>query len=177
MPKSAVIPLDQIQSRIFDLRGHRVLLDRDLAAFYGLPTKALNQAVRRNADRFPADFWFLLTPEEVAGLKSQIVTSKASRGGIRKPPSVFTEHGALMAATVLNSSRAVQMSLLVIRAFVAVRQMVQEQGALATKLAELESRLGAHDEQLAEIIEAIRQLALPPGPGHGRKIGFHPGNR
>ena len=158
------------------LRGHRILLDADLAAFYGVTTKVLNQAVRRNADRFPTDFRFQLTDEEVANLKSQFVTSSLGHGGRRKLPFAYTEHGALMAATVVNSPRAVQMSLVVMRAFVALRHLVQDQKALAGKLEELDARVGAHDEQLAAIIEAIRQLAAPSEPVHGRKIGFIPDN-
>ncbi len=172
-----IVPPDQIQARIIVLRGHRVLLDRDLAAFYGVPTKVFNQAVRRNKDRFPADFRFAITNEEVAGLRSQIVTSKDGRGGLRYRPFAFTEYGALMAATILNSRRAVQVSLVVIRAFVSLRHVASEQKVLAKKLAELDARLGAHDEQLAEIVGAIRQLLTPPEPEHNRKIGFHQGNR
>jgi hypothetical protein len=172
-----IIPLDQIQTRIVVLRGHRVLLDTDLAAFYGVPPRALNQAVKRNEDRFPADFRFQLTHEEVAGLRSQSVISNEGRGGRRYQPFAFTEHGALMAATVLNSPRAVQMSLVVIRAFVALRRLALENKALVEKLAELDARVGAHDEQLVEIVTAIRQLLAPPGPEHDRKIGFHHGNR
>lgn len=177
MPKSESIPLDQIHTRIVILRGHRVLLDEDLAAFYGVPTKVLNQAVKRNEYRFPADFRFQLVHKEVVGLKSQFVTSNGGRGGRRKRPFAFTEHGALMAATVLNSRRAVQMSLVVMRAFVALRQMVLDQREFAEKLIELDARVGAHDEQLAAIIEALRQLALPSGPEHNREIGFHAVNR
>jgi hypothetical protein len=167
-----VIPIDQIQTRIMVLRGHRILMDADLAAFYGVSTKALNQAVRRNGDRFPSDFRFQLTNEEVANLKSQIVTSSSGHGGRRKLPFAFTEHGALMAATVVNSSRAVQMSLVVIRAFVALRRLILDQKALARKLEELDARVGAHDQELGAIVEAIRQLAAPSGPAHRRKIGF-----
>jgi hypothetical protein len=155
------------------LRGHRILLDADLAAFYGVTTKSLNQAVKRNVDRFPSDFRFQLTLEEVANLRSQIVTSSLGYGGRRYQPFAFTEHGVLMAATVVNSPRAVQMSLVVMRAFVALRRLILDHKALAGKLAELDARVGAHDEQLAAIIEAIRQLAAPSGPAHGRKIGFN----
>jgi hypothetical protein len=174
-----IIPLDHIQGRILVLRGHRVLLDRDLAAIYGISTKVLNQAVRRNEERFPDDFRFVLNHEEVARLRSQSVTSNEGRGGQRYLPNAFTEHGALMAATVLNSSRAVQMSLFVIRAFVALRRFAAEHKALMEKLAELDARVGAHDEQIAEILAALRELLNPPdpGPGHDRKIGFHPENR
>jgi hypothetical protein len=172
-----IVPLDQIQARIVILRGHRVLLDRDLALFYGVSTKALNQAVKRNEDRFPVDFRFILIHEEVANLKSQTVTSSDGHGGVRKPPSAFTEHGILMAATVLNSPRAVQMSIAIVRVFAALRQMVMAQKELSEKLAELDARVGAHDEQLAEIVGAIRQLLTPLEPEHNRKIGFHQGNR
>jgi hypothetical protein len=171
------VPIDQIQTRIVVLRGHRVLLDVDLASFYGVNTKALNQAVKRNGDRFPTDFRFQLTDEEFARLRSQFVTSNEGRGGRRYRPFAFTEHGALMAATVVNSARAVQMSLVVMRAFVALRRLILDHKALAGKLAELDARVGAHDEQLAAIVEAIRQLAAPSGPAHGRKIGFIPESR
>ena len=172
-----IVPLEQIQARIRVMRGHRVLLDRDLALFYGVSTKVLNQAVKRNEDRFPVDFRFLLIHEEVANLKSQIVTSSDGHGGVRKLPSAFTEHGILMAATVLNSPRAVQMSIAIVRVFAALRQMVMAQKELVKKLAELDARVGAHDEQLAEIVDAIRQILTPPEPEHHRKIGFHQSNR
>lgn len=177
MSETEIIPVDQIQSRILNLRGLRVLLDGDLAAFYGVSKKAFNQAVKRNESRFPVDFRFQLNSEEVTNLKSQFVTSSDGHGGRRKLPFVFTEHGALMAAMVLNNPRAVQMSLVVIRAFVALRRMVLDQKALAEKLSQLEARVGAHDQQLASIIEAIRLLAALPDPKDRRKIGFHPGNR
>ena len=169
-----VVRIDQIQTRILVLRGHRILLDVDLAAFYGISTGALNQAARRNEGRFPTDFRFQLTDEEVANLKSQIVISSLGHGGRRTLPFAFTEHGALMAATVVNSPRAVQMSLVVMRAFVALRRLILDHKTLAKKLEELDARVGAHDEQLAAIIEAIRQLAAPSGPSHGRRIGFIP---
>jgi hypothetical protein len=169
------VPLDRVQTKILVFRGQRVLLDADLAAFYGVPTSRFNEAVSRNAERFPADFRFQLTHEEVADLKSQSAIS--SHGGRRKLPWVFTEHGALMAANVLNSLRAAQMSVVIVRAFVALRQLVFDQNALSEKLAELEARVGAHDEELTAIVEAIRQLSASTGLEHGRKIGFHPGNR
>ena len=173
MPRSEIRPVDQILERILTIRGARILLDCDLAAIYGVATKALNQAKKRNADRFPADFRFPLNHEQVASLKSQSVTSKnRGRGGRGKPPFASTEPGALMAATVLGSPRAVQMSLVVIRAFVALRRMVLDQKALAEKLAERDAQVGIHDRQLAAIIEAIRQLSASPEPDHGRKIGF-----
>ncbi len=177
MPPSNLIPLDQIQTRILIIRGCRVLLDSDLASFYGVQTFRLNEAVKRNANRFPCDFLFQLTSEEVASNSSQFAMSARRHRGRIYRPFAFTEHGALMAATVLNSPRAVQMSLVVIRAFAALRKLVLDHKALAEKLAELDSRVGIHDEQLTEIIEAIRQLAAPADPEHDRKIGFHRGNR
>jgi hypothetical protein len=176
MTKNGILAIDQIQQRILILRGHRVVLDEDLAAFYGVPTKSLNQATKRNLDRFPIEFRFQLTREEVTNLKSQFVTSSLSHGGRRKLPFAFTEHGALMAANVLNSPHAVQMSIVVVRAFFALRRMILDHKTLSLKLAELDDRVGAHDEQLAGIIEAIRRLTAPEGPVHGRKIGFNPGS-
>src|ERR1035437_647022 len=121
MSDSEIIPLEHVQSRILVLRNLRVVLDRDLAALYGVPTFRLNEAVKRNADRFPGDFRFQLTAEELGRLTSQFAISKPGRGGRRTLPYAFTEHGALMAATILNSSRAVQMSLVIVRAFVRLR--------------------------------------------------------
>lgn len=154
-----------------------MIIDADLARLYGVPTFRLNEAVKRNVDRFPADFRFQLTDDELGRLTSQFAISKPGRGGRRTHPWAFTEHGALMAATILNSPRAVQMSLVIIRAFVRLRQLVVNHKAIATKLAELDARVGAHDEQLAALVEALRQLALPDAPEHGRKMGIHQGNR
>jgi hypothetical protein len=177
MPRKLHVPVDEIKTRIIELRGQRVLLDTDLAAFYRIPTHRFNEAVRRNADRFPDDFRFQLTYEEFTNLRSQFAMSSRTFRGLAYLPWAFTEHGALMAANILNSPRAVQMSLVVIRAFIALRRMVLNQKALAEKLAELDARVGGHDKQIAGIVAALRQLLAPPGPEHDRKIGFHPGNR
>ena len=177
MPKTESFQPDQIQNRILTVRGQRVLLDMDLAAFYGVQTFRFNEAVKRNAARFPNDLRFQLTREEFTSNSSQFAISSKRHRGAAYLPWAFTEHGALMAATVLNSPQAVQMSLVVIRAFVGLRRLVLDQKALVEKLAELDARVGVHDEQLTTIIEAIRQLAAPLGPEHDRKIGFHPGNR
>jgi hypothetical protein len=177
MSGSEIIPLEHVQSRILVLRDLRVVLDRDLAALYGVPTFRLNEAVKRNADRFPGNFRFQLTAGELGRLTSQFAISKPGRGGRRTLPYAFTEHGALMAVTILNSSRAVQMSLVIVRAFVRLRQLLINHKALSAKLTELDARVGAHDKQLAAIVNAIRQLAAPDGPRHRRKIGFHRGNR
>lgn len=174
---------EAIGARIVLLRGQKVLIDSDLAQLYGIETRRLNEQVRRNPDRFPADFMFQLDDGEYASLISQIATSKTGRGGRRKLPLAFTEHGALMAATVLNSPRAVEMSLYVVRAFVQLREVLATHKELAARLAELESKTELmalkHDElagntraQLKQVFEAIRQLMTPPEPAKKRSIGF-----
>jgi hypothetical protein len=161
-----------LAQRIHVVRGIKVMLDSDLALLYGVPTKALNQAVKRNAVRFPADFMFDLTAEEAKALRSQFVTANApGRGGRRTPPRAFTEHGALMAATVLNSPRAIEMSVFVVRAFVQLREILGTHRELAVKLDELERKLSTHDQAIAGLIEAIRQLTATP-PRTSRPIGF-----
>jgi hypothetical protein len=147
-----------------------------LAALYGVATKRLNEQVRRNPDRFPSDFSFQVTPEEYAVLRSQIATLDLGRGGHRKYlPHVFTEHGALMAASVLNSPPAVHTSIFVVRAFLQLRQWVGGQGVLAAKLTELERRVAGHDEDLKAMVRAIRRLTQPPA-GLRRRIGFRGGD-
>lgn len=162
---------DQIERAIHLVRGQRVMLDSDLARFYGVTTKRLNQQVARNLDRFPEDFSFQLTAEEYAALRLQIATSSSGPGGRRYLPRVFTEHGALMAANVLNSPVAVQASVHVVRAFVRLRQVLAAHVELAHKLAELESRVTGHDERIDALFAAIRQLMTPIQPPQ-RKIGF-----
>jgi hypothetical protein len=163
------MPIERV---IRTIRGHRVMLDSDLARIYGVTTKQLNQQYRRNAGRFPADFAFQLTREEVATLRSQIATS--SHGGRRYQPIAFTEHGAIMLASVLNSSVALQASVRVVRAFVYLREQIAANADLAKKFAELEKRLDSHDEAIASLFEAIRQLLEPDKTGQPqREIGFH----
>jgi hypothetical protein len=176
MSETEIVPLETIQSCILVLRGVRVMLDADLANLYGVPTRRLNEQVKRNRKRFPEDFMFQLTraeARELGRLRSQNATLKRGEH-IKHLPFAFTEHGAIMAANVISSARAVAMSVVVVRAFVRLRQLVVNHKAIAAKLAELESRVGAHDEQLAAVIEAIRQLTAPEGPRHRRKIGFQP---
>jgi len=170
-------PTGRIERVILVVRGRKVLLDVDLAAIYGVPVKALNQAVKRNRERFPEDFTFRLTAEEAESLRSQTVTlERQGRGQHRKYlPYVFTEHGALMAASVLNSPRAIQMSLYVVRAFLKLREWVAGQTQLAAKLSELERRVSGHDQELNAIVRAIRQLMAPPEVPR-RKIGFRGGD-
>lgn len=177
MSESALIPAPEIQQRIHLVRGKRVILDADLARFYGVTTFNLNKAVARNRDRFPEDFAFRLTLEETRALIFQSGTSKPGRGGVRKPATVFTEQGVAMLAGVLRSPRAVVMSIAIVRAFVQIRELLVQHRQLAGKLAELERKLQGHDHAITNLFEAIRQLLAPPGPRHRRKIGFHPGNR
>jgi hypothetical protein len=160
-----------VESRILLLRHQRVILDTDIADLYGVPVKVLNQQVKRNRERFPADFVFRLTSKEDAVLRSQFVTSKPGRGGRRYAPYAFTEHGAIMAATVLNSERAVQMSVFVVRAFVRLREMLATNRKLAGKIDELENRLDTHDSTIQDLIEAIKELMKPEDPPR-KRIGF-----
>lgn len=160
-----------VESRILVLREQKVILDSDLAELYGVPVKRLNEQVKRNQERFPPDFMFRLSAEESDALRSQSATSKTGRGGRRYAPYAFTEHGAIMAATVLNSERAVEMSVFVVRAFVRLREMLATNQQLASKIDELEQRLDTHDASIQELIEAIREL-MAPEPASGRRIGF-----
>ncbi len=188
--KKVIMPGTQISQSIHFLRGQRVLLDFDLAALDEVTTKALNQAVKRNRDRFPDDFMFRLTPEEASISRSQIVTSSPAgvepvrsnrsrvvtgstgHGGPRYRPYAFTEQGVAMLSSVLRSERAVQVNIAIMRAFVQLRAALESNRALARKFSELEERVGRHDEDIAAIIEAIRQLLEPP-PKSPREIGFH----
>ena len=171
MPKSkASVPIEGITRAILILRGQRVLLDAELASLYGVTTKALNQAVKRNAERFPEDFMFRLTQAETETLnRSQIVTGSQKHRDPRFPPYAFTEHGALMLANVLNSERAAQTSVQVVRVFVRLRQMLSSNAELARKLESLEKK---YDAQFKVVFDAIRQLMSPPARPK-REIGFH----
>lgn len=162
-------PSQSIESRIFMVRSHRVMFDSDLALIYGVTTKRLNEQVRRNIDRFPADFGFQLNQKEVRILRSQIATS--SWGGRRYLPWVFTEHGALMLASVLTSPTAIQASIQVVRAFVRLRELLGNHEELARRLDELETR---YDGQFKAVFDAIRQLMEPAPEPPDRRIGFHP---
>jgi hypothetical protein len=171
--QSAIMPVQPIEHLILVIRGQRVMLDADLAALYGVSTKRLNEQVKRNLDRFPEDFMFQLNSQEVRNLKSQIATSR-SHGGRRKLPYAFTEHGAIMAANVLNSPRAVQASVWVVRAFVKLRETMFTHKELVRKLAELERRLDYHDDDIRVLMEAIKQLMTPAKPSERLRIGFKP---
>ncbi|MBZ5538625.1 MAG: ORF6N domain-containing protein [Acidobacteriia bacterium] len=167
----SLIPVGYIQQLIYWIRGQRVMLDADLAKIYGVSTTRLNQQVSRNRGRFPVDFMFQLTRGEFHGLMLQFATSNARRGGRRKLPYAFTEHGAIMLATVLNSPAAVGASVQVVRAFVQLRRLLTSHGELARKLTDLERTLLRHDSQFKEVFDAIRQLMAPPRPKR-RRIGF-----
>ena len=171
----ALIPLDFIETRIYLVRGLKVMLDRDLAEVYGVSTKRLNEQVRRNRRRFPDGFVFRLSTQEAKdldSLRSQIATLKKGRGGHRKYlPHVFTEHGAVMLACVLSSSTAVAMSVHVVRAFVRLRHMAADRGGLAAQFEDLERVVQGHDEGIRNLFEAIKELRDSPEPPR-RRIGF-----
>lgn len=171
--KKAIVTTETIESKILLIRGQKVMLDADLAELYGVETRALNQAVKRNPERFPEDFMFQLTKAE----KTEVVTNCDHLARLKFSPSLphaFTEHGSIMAASVLNSPRAIEISLHVVRAFVRMRELVAGNKELAQKLNQLERKVGAHDKAIAEIINAIRQLMAPSEPNKKRTIGFAP---
>ena len=168
--KDALVPAERLDRMILMIRGQKVMLDADLAELYGVPTKRLNEQVKRNADRFPEDFMFRLTAEE----KKEVVANCDLLRSLRFSPGApcaFTEHGALMLASVLNSRRAVEVSLFVTRAFVRLREVLVNHRELARKVAELERRMKGHDEQIRSLVDAIRQLMAAPAT-KGRRIGF-----
>lgn len=164
----ALIPVEIIEKKILLIRGEKVMLDSDLAELYGVATKVLLQAVKRNLNRFPPDFMFQLNYQEVADLRSQIVTSKTGRGGRRYLPYVFTEQGVAMLSSVLNSERAIEVNIHIMRAFVKLREMIASHKDLVKRLDEIEKK---YDAQFKVVFDAIRQLMIPPEQKK-RKIGF-----
>ena len=170
--RKSIVPVERIEHSIHAIRGQRVILDRDLADLYDVPTKVLKQAVRRNMDRFPSDFMFVLTHQEFADLRSQIVTSSSPQwGGARYQPMAFTEQGVAMLSSMLRSKRAVQVNIEIMRVFVKLRHVVSTHKELAVKFSELERKIEKHDESIETIFEAIRQLMTPPEKPR-KKIGF-----
>jgi len=165
-----IVPVERITQTIILVRGEKVILDADLAALYGVETRVLVQAIRRNIERFPADFMFQLTSEEFAHLRSQFVISSVW-GGRRYPPYAFTEQGVAMLSSVLRSDRAVRVNIEIMRAFVQLRRMLATHAELAHKLEELERK---YDAQFKVVFEAIRELMTPPEPKKKRPIGFRP---
>ena len=172
MPKKkSIVPMKEIEQSILVIRGEKVMLDTDLAELYGVTTKVLNQAVKRNKKRFPKDFMFQLSKTE----KDEVVTNCDHLNKLkfsRNLPYAFTEHGAIMAASVLNSKRAVEVSIYVVRVFVKLRMMLTQNKELARKLNQLEKKVGQHDEDIQALIMAIRQLMKPDGAKKQRRIGF-----
>ena len=173
-----LVPYEIIENKIYIIRGQKVMIDHDLAILYGVPTKVFNQAVRRNIRRFPDDFMFQLTPEETLALRSHFVTSNlrrqigaSKRGGRRYLPYAFSEHGILMLSSVLNSDRAVQVNIRIMRIFVKIREILSAHKDLARKLDHLEQKVSGHDVDIRQIFDAIRQLMEPPKEKR-RKIGF-----
>jgi hypothetical protein len=167
-----LVPAELIERRIYFLRGRKVLLDSDLAALYQVPTKALNQAVKRNLDRFPEDFMFQLNKDEFQHWRSQTVTSNpAAKMSLRKSPFAFTEQGVAMLSSVLKSKRAVQVNIVIMRAFVKLREVMATHKDLANKIEALERKYRAHDEELQVVFKTIKKLLEPP-PARRRPIGF-----
>lgn len=167
----SLIPAGRVEQAILRLRGHSVMLDHDLARLYGVPTKALNQAVKRNLARFPDDFMFTLTPSETKELnRSQAVTGSQKHRDPRYPPHAFTEHGVAMLASVLNSDQAVAVNIEIVRTFVRLREMLGSHAELARRLDQLEKK---YDERFRAVFDAIRQLMTPPTAAERKRIGFH----
>jgi hypothetical protein len=170
--KNEIVSSERIEQLIFIVRAQKVMLDSDLAELYGVSVKRLNEQVRRNRKRFPSDFMFQLTREEYEGLRSRFATLDLGRGKHRKYlPYAFSEQGVAMLSSVLNSHRSIEVNIEIMRAFVRLRQLVSTHKELSQKLTELERKIGAHDEQIQVILDAIRQLMTPPEPNK-RKIGF-----
>jgi len=174
MAKEELIPVERIERAILLIRGQKVMLDRDLAELYEVSTKRLNEQVRRNIRRFPKDFMFQLNKGEFEIWRSQIATSNpAVKMGLRRKPYAFTEQGVAMLSSILNSERAIDVNIAIMRAFVHLREILASHKDLAEKLEELQLKLGEHDEKFELIFEAIRQLmAPPPEPEKKRRIGF-----
>ena len=170
--KKAIVPVGKIEQRILLIRGEKVIVDMDLAEFYGVPTKRLNEQVKRNKARFPDDFMFQLSAKE----KTEVVANCDHLSKLKYSkalPYAFTEHGSIMAASVLNSKRAVEVSVYIVRAFVKIRRMMAENKELSRKIVQIERHLAEHDEHIIELIKAIKQLLKPEPPPKKRRIGFH----
>jgi phage regulator Rha-like protein len=171
MNKTALAAVRRVDARILYLRDQKIILDADLAELYGVEVRHLNQQVKRNSKRFPPEFLFRLSSKDMKTLRSQFVISNNGRGGRRYLPYAFTEHGAIMAATVLNSERAIAMSIFVVQAFVRMRQALAANREIAAKLTELEGRLESHDADIQAVVNTIRDLMAPPVRNR-RRIGF-----
>ncbi len=171
-PSNSMKSVD-LERRIHVVRGQRVMLDSDLADLYGVRTAAINQAVRRNPDRFPSDFTYQLTAQELRDLMSQTVTSSSGRGGVRKLPWVFTEHGVAMLSSVLRSPQAVKVNIEIIRAFVRLRRLLATPGELVEQLNRLAETVDVHGTQIKAITDVLKQMMQPPSTPPKPRIGFH----
>ncbi len=172
MESKALVPVETIEQKILLIRGQKVMLAMDLAELYEVETFNLNKAVKRNSDRFPKDFMFQLTKEETYSLKFQIgMSKKSSRGGRRYLPYAITEQGVAMLSSVLNSKRAIQVNISIFRTFVRLRELFAANKEFASKLAELERKVGSHDEAIRSLVIANKELMVQPEPKH-RRIGF-----
>jgi len=169
--ETALIPQEYVESKILLMRDKKVIVDRDLATLYGVDTKVLKQAVRRNIKRFPSDFMFELTKKEFEDWRSQFVTSKSDRIGLRYKPMVFTEPGVAMLSSVLNSERAIQVNIQIMRAFIKLREMLSTHIELKRKIGEMEKRHAKHDEHFQIVFKTIKEMLNPPVEKKG-KIGF-----
>jgi phage regulator Rha-like protein len=178
---SMAIPDEIVMRKIFLIRGQKVMLDRDLAELYGVETKRLKEAVRRNVERFPEDFMFELTKREFSNWRTQFATSNSERMGLRIPPFAFTEYGILMLASVLNSKRAIQINIQVVRIFSKLRDMMQNQHVLITRIEQIEHEISGHDEKLLLIFEYLKQLEQSKQEEQEFKnrkpVGFKSGNK
>jgi hypothetical protein len=171
----SLVPIEQIERSIHVIRGHRVMLDDDLARLYGVTTKRLNEAMRRNRERFPSDFAFQITRQEVMALRSQIATSNVGRGGRRYRPWAFTEQGVAMLSSVLRSPLAVRMNIEIMRTFVRLRRLLATPGELVEQLRQLADTVQLHDQQIRDIARVLQQLIAPPEPPRpSRPFGFQP---
>jgi hypothetical protein len=170
MTQAGLIPVERIERAIYLIRGEKVMLDRDLAALYDVETRILKRAVRRNIDRFPADFMFVLNQTEFENWRCHFGTSNSDRIGLRHPPMAFTEHGILMLSSVLNSKRAVQVNIQIMRAFVRLRELLSSNVELSRRLDALENK---YDRQFKVVFDAIRQL-MTPTAASAKQIGFRP---
>ena len=168
MNSEATIPLERIERAIYLIRGRKVMLDRDLAALYGVDTKVLKQAVKRNLRRFPDDFMFVFTPEELVNWRSQFVTSNSDRMGLRHAPMAFTEQGVAMLSGILSSVRAIEVNIAIMRTFVKLRRMLESHEELARKLSDLEKK---YDQQFRVVFDVLSNLMTPP-ESKRRRIGF-----
>ena len=169
---TSIVPIEILEKKILLIRGQKVMLDRDLAELYGVETRTLNQAVKRNIDRFPDDFMFQLNKEEFENWKSQIVISNQDKMGLRKRPLAFTENGVAMLSSVLKSNQAIEVNIQIMRIFTRLREMLASNTELSKKLDDLERKLSSHDQAITGLIHAIRELAKPEPVGKKGKIGF-----